>query len=140
MHYISPRSDVRPSNPGLNCPSYLTRQGMPRWLPFGIGFIMAAGGAAIALAVRRQTRLLADGRAAPALVTRLSNVARDSHGGNHGRKYYYEFPVLSGAIAKGHGGPTKRFPAVGSTLCVLYDPDNPAKNAPYPLSLVRVAR
>ncbi len=129
-----------PSDPGLNCPSFVTRQDLPIWLPFAIGFVIAAGAAAMALVTRRQVRLLAEGRAAPALVTRLSDKVRSPHGGDHGQKFYYEFAILSGAIAKGHSGPTRRPPEVGSTLCVLYDPDNPAKNAPYPLSLVRVAR
>ena len=128
------------SRPELNCPSYVTRRGMPVWLALVIAAIMGAGGAAVALVIRRQWRLLTEGRPAVARVTRLGREMHSSHSGNQGRKYYYEFVVLSGAIAKGQAGPTKRFPAVGNTLCVLYDPDSPARNAPYPFSLVRVSR
>ena len=41
---------------------------------------------------------------------------------------------------KGSGGETSKPPAIGSTICVVYDRDNPGRNSPYPFSLVRVMR
>jgi hypothetical protein len=55
-------------------------------------------------------------------------------------KYFFDFKLLSGAAAAGSAGPVKEPPAVGAALTVLYDPDNPRRNAPYPFSspLVRI--
>ena len=47
--------------------------------------------------------------------------------------------LLSGAVRKGHSSANKRsVPAVGSVICVIYDPDNPRRNAVYPFSLVEL--
>jgi hypothetical protein len=64
---------------------------------------------------------------------------RSSHGRELGNNYYYEFPILSGAIAEGKSGPCKNPPVIGSTIPVVYDPENPRRNAPYPFALVRPA-
>jgi hypothetical protein len=59
---------------------------------------------------------------------------------HHGQKnIHYEFPLLSGGIAKGKSGPTRRLPAIGATLCVIYDRENPSRNAPYPLEMAKLA-
>ena len=50
---------------------------------------------------------------------------------------HYELSLLSGATASGKTGPSKKPPAIGSELCVLYEPDRSRHNALYPLSLVR---
>ncbi len=41
---------------------------------------------------------------------------------------------------KGRGGERRNPPAIGSTITVIYDPDKPKRNEPYPLQLVRVDR
>ena len=120
------------SNPAFNYPRAYGRRGAAPWLPFVVGAGIAACGVLILLPLLRQHRLLANGRAALGHVTRH----RDEQ---HGKKYYYEFHLLSGATAKGESGPSKKPPAIGSTFCVLYDPETPRTNSPYPLSLVRVA-
>jgi hypothetical protein len=97
---------------------------------------LAAVALLLVLLLRWERRLLEDGRPAPGVITRLGTP------GEHGRYVYYEFPQLSGARAAGRFGPVhgKRVPAIGSTIVVLYDPDNPNHNARYPLSLVKLRR
>jgi hypothetical protein len=59
----------------------------------------------------------------------------------HGQKILkYEFPLMDGGVGKGRGGPTRKPPAIGSTITVVYDRDNPKRNAPYPFELARVVR
>jgi hypothetical protein len=106
---------------------------MPIWVPFLVGSSLAAGGAVLVLILRRQLRLLSEGRPALAVVTRYSYA-------QHGAKnIHYEFPLLSGGMAKGRSGPIRRLPAIGATLCVIYDRENPRRNAPYPLEMARLA-
>jgi hypothetical protein len=52
----------------------------------------------------------------------------------------YEFPLLSGAVASGKAGTSAKPPAIGSVICVIYDPESPKRNAVYPLSLVIPAK
>lgn len=119
-----------PSDPALSYPRGHESMPMPVWVPGLVAAALAAAGWLATLSIRRQRRLLARGRPAPALVTRQSRT-------QHGAMVYYEFPLLSGAIAKGRGGPSRTPAGIGATICVLYDPENPRKNAPYPLPLVR---
>ncbi len=126
------------SRPEINYPSGYARGPLPPWVPVLAASALAAGGFLATLPIRCQQRLLSSGRAAPGQVTALGKAVRSSHGSNMGQPFFYRFPVLSGAIKKGKGGPSTRPPAVGSTITVLYDPDNPRINSPYPLSLVRL--
>ena len=77
--------------------------------------------------------------APPDRVTRHSKADHTAHGASVGKKFHFEFPLLSGAVAEGEAGSAKTPPAVGSTICVLYDPETPSRNAVYPLSFVRLA-
>ena len=109
---------------------------MPGWLPAlaGIGLLIFA--ALIAMALRRQMELLSDGRAAPAVVTNISKV-HHSHGSS--TIIHYEFPLLSGSIAKGKSASARKGVDTGSVLCVVYDPNNTNRSSPYPLCLVKVS-
>ena len=82
--------------------------------------------------LRKQMQLLTEGRPAPGIVTRHRRT-------KDGTIIRYEFALLNGATAKGRGQ-TRRPPPIGSRICVLYDPENPRRNAPYPLYLVRLTR
>jgi len=128
-----------PLRPELNAPFTTARAVLPPWVPFPVAFLLAGGGILATIPIRRQRRLLSEGRPAPGLVVKHGKAQRDSHGRQIGEKYYYEFPLLSGALAKGEAGPRKNPPAIGSVVPVIYDPDEPPRNAPYPLSLVRLA-
>ena len=103
---------------------------MPLWLPYPIAGALALAAFLIAREIRRQRRLLAEGRPAPALIIR-------HEGSQHGKVVHYEFPLMSGALVRGKAGPQKKPPALGSILCVLYEPDRAGNNSLYPLTLVR---
>jgi hypothetical protein len=126
-----------PSRPDLSSPFTTARGALPSWVAFLIAIGLAGGGFLSTLPIRSQRRLLSEGRPAPGLVIKHGKAERRSHGRGLESKYYYEFPLLSGAIAKGEAGPCKNPPVIGSTIPVIYDPDNPRRNAPYPFSLVR---
>jgi hypothetical protein len=122
-----------PSDPARNHPRDWAASTMPLWVPFLVGSMLAAGGAGLVFILRRQLALLSEGRPAPAVVRRYSNA-------QHGQKnIHYEFPLLSGGLAKGKSGPTRSLPAIGATLCVIYDRENPSRNAPYPLQMATLA-
>jgi len=110
---------------------------MPRVLPFVVALALVALSWLAWYFVHRERRLLAEGRAAVGLITGHSQMHRSSHGGEVGKSAYYQFAQMSGALAKGETSPSKKPPDIGSTICVLYDPENARRNARYPLSLVR---
>ena len=95
--------------------------------------VMMAGMCAIGL--RRNQRLLAEGRAVEARVV-ASKRASHGHGGH---SIEYEFRVLSGAARRVKLEARKTPPPAGSVVTMLYDGDNPKRCAVYPLSLVRVS-
>jgi Protein of unknown function (DUF3592) len=122
-----------PSNPEIHNPAGWSKNDMPMWLPPLVGLSMAVGGGLCMLPIRRERRLLGGGRVTPGVVTRHSK-------GKHGYTISYEFSLMNGARRTGETGPRKDPPALGSTLPVLYDPEEPRKNTVYPLSLVRLAQ
>jgi hypothetical protein len=122
-----------PSDPAHNHPSDWAESTMPLWLALLLGCLLAAGGGVLVLVLRWQLALLSEGRPAPAVVTRYSHA-------QHGQKnIHYEFPLFGGGMAKGRRGPSRRLPAIGATLCVIYDRENPRRNALYPLKMAKLA-
>ena len=83
--------------------------------------------------IQREKRLLSDGRAAPARITKVKRVEHHRH------VLRYELATMNGEVVKGRADSRHAKP-VGETLCVVYDRDNPRRNAPYPFKLVRVDR
>ena len=140
MLKVGSRLDVRylPSNPEVNDLGGIPRSGMPMALPFVVAPAIAALGVFCLSRIHRQRRLLAEGRAAPAIVTGHAK-HHSSHGGTD-RTVTFSFPLLSGATASGTSGASRTPPALGSAITVVYDPDDPARNAVYPFSLVKPAR
>lgn len=118
-----------PSNPAVSYPLGREPRLMPMWVSWLVAASLAAIGGLFTLPLRRQSWLLAQGRPAPAVVTRHTKTDK-------GTLVHYEFALLSGSIAKGKSGLTRKPTAIGAALCVFYDPDNPRRNAPYPLPLV----
>lgn len=102
---------------------------MPVFVAYLVAGALALTAGFVLLPLRRQRSLLSEGRAAPARVTRHAK-------NQHGTSFDFEFASLSGAKVKGKGGPRSKPPAIGSTICVVYEPDNPRRSAPYPFSLV----
>ncbi len=128
-----------PSRPELSFPFNSPGSPMPVWAPILVPLAFIAGGLLTTLPIRRQRQLLSEGRSAHGVVTKIGRLHRSMHGRNYGRVFYYQFPVLSGAMAKGHSSPVRNPPAVGATVCVLYDSENPGRNAPYPFTCVTLA-
>jgi Protein of unknown function (DUF3592) len=118
-----------PSRPALSHPVDWPWRGMPFWIPYFATAMMAGGGALLAVLLARQMRLLAEGRPAPGRVTRI----RKDKGGQVVR---YEFQA-SGATFNGRAH-VRKMPPEGEPLCVLYDPENPKRNALYPLPFVKL--
>jgi hypothetical protein len=108
-----------------------------RRLPFWAAYLVPAALALIALllaaVVRRQRSLLAEGRVVPAVVAAV----RKQHGadGASHRAMTYEFPLLGGGVGTGKAAAPKDV-HVGATICVVYHPDRPSRNQPFPFSLV----
>ncbi|MGA2268405.1 MAG: DUF3592 domain-containing protein [Bryobacteraceae bacterium] len=121
-----------PSNPKVNHPSGWNDTPMPPWVPYLVFGGLAAIACLCAIQLRNQMQLLTEGRPAPGIVTGQRRT-------KDGTVIRYEFVLLNGATAKGRGQ-SRRPPAIGSQICVLYDPENPRRNAPYPLSLVKLTR
>jgi hypothetical protein len=122
-----------PSDPVVNHPAEWPGRDMAPWLPGLIAVVLIGVGMFLVWIIRRQSQLLSDGRPAPAIVVSHTRM-------KHGQILKYEFPLLHGGTAKGSGGQSRRPPPVGSTICIVYDRDNPKRNSPYPFDLVRVSR
>ena len=106
---------------------------MPLLVVYLVPGLLMAFGLLCFLAVRRQRWLLMEGRVAPAVVTDIKK-GHGAHGDSH-REIAYEFPLLGGGLGTGKASAPKAA-AVGSTICVVYDPDRPKRNHPYPFALV----
>jgi Protein of unknown function (DUF3592) len=109
--------------------------GLPLWLPPLITVALAGFGWVCLLPLRAERQLLMEGRPAPAVVL-SHHKHHSSHGGTH-RSMTYEFPLMTGAVVTGKYATSGKPPAIGSVICVLYDPDRPKRSVPYPLKLVR---
>ena len=122
-----------PADPAINHPADWDVRVTPWWLAFLVPAMFGGLAWIMALLIRRQWRLLGEGRPAPGIVTGLKK-------SDKAVSVLYQFRLLSGAIHKGRGatGTSKSVPAVGAVVCVLYDPENPRRNSLYPLSLVRL--
>jgi hypothetical protein len=80
--------------------------------------------------LRKQRSLLEDGRAAPGVIEKATRT-------KGGKSIRYEFLLPGGSREKG-SGLVKRGPNnAGDVLTIIYDPENPSRNAPYPFTLVR---
>ena len=118
-----------PSRPEISHPVDWPWRGLPAWFPFLFSALLAGGGAIIASQVARQMRLLAEGRPTPGRMTGFRRTKQ--------LVIRYEFQLSDGTTLKGRANMCK-MPESGKPLCVLYDPENPSRNALYPLPLVRL--
>jgi hypothetical protein len=123
-----------PSNPLVNYPSTDPLRPASIWLSIFVAgvFLLLAG--VFTLSVRGSRRLLEEGRAAPGIVTRNRRIR--SNEGSH-NQIIYEFILREGSK---HKGRANRAPIPeGTVICVVYNPDNPRRSAPYPFGLTKVA-
>ncbi|MBS1830141.1 MAG: hypothetical protein JST93_32875 [Acidobacteria bacterium] len=124
------------SNPRIHHPAHIAPSQTPIFVPYLVGGLCLAIALVPAALLRSQRHLLAEGRLAPGIVTEVKN----KHS-QHGQRYVttFEFPLLSGGVGKGHTIPEKQNHFVGQRVCVVYLPDEPSKNAIYPVGLVKQA-
>jgi hypothetical protein len=121
-----------PGNSSLNHPAEWDPETLPKWAPLLFAAILTTPAVILLSLARRQARLLSYGTPAPALITGYRNV-------KGGKALVYEFATSTGERVKGRGGDMRNPPPVGSIVCILYDPERPARNSPYPMPLTRVA-
>ena len=106
------------------------------WPALALPIASAVAAFVIFRTVRRQLYALAYGRPAMATVTRVEKKRTDK---GTFWMVHYAWTTLSGATRVGryqHG--KKRPPAIGATIPVVYDRDDSARHARYPLPFVRI--
>ena len=124
---------------GLASAADLSRH-FPVWLPLGLGGILIVTGSFLLGILWRQRRLLAMGRWASSTITACRGVP--TRNGAPRFKIDYEFLLPAGGACRGNfdgGLSCPERPSQGSQIWVVYDPNHPLRNSPYPMSLVKVA-
>ena len=124
-----------PDNPAISMPAQSSRSQPPLWLPAVVALVLVTIGMFCLFGIQQQRQLLIEGRVTAAIV-RSHKKRHSSHGGTH-RSMTYDFALLNGAVASGRSRTSSKPPAVGSVICVVYDPDRPSRNLAYPFELVR---
>lgn len=95
------------------------------------------GALALIASVRRQSKLLAQGRPAMATVTKIEKKRSDR--GTYWR-VHYEWATMSGATRDGkYTHNKKQPPAVGEAIPIIYDRDNAFRHSKYPMPFVRIS-
>ncbi len=122
-----------PSSPAINHPVAWEESALSAWAMLVFAVVPAALGILFLTQLRRQRHLATEGLPAAGVVTKCSR------GSKGGWWVEYQFRTEDGKIAKGGGWPEDRLP-VGANTCVLYLPQNPRLNQPYPMSYYRVVQ
>lgn len=121
-----------PGDPSLNHPSGWPVNVTAEWLPFLMAAIVMGDAGLVFWILWRQWHLLGEGRPAPGLVLKARRTGRRV-------MVRYEFRALSGAVMKGRCSTNSTaVQGEGSAVAILYDPENPKRNAVYPFHLVRL--
>lgn len=123
--------------PAINAPDGTLPRVLPMWVAFLVGGILVGISALFAAILRADLRLLSEGRIAEGTVQEI-RVSRSQHGTH--RSMRYDFATMSGVRMTGKCGATKSSPGPGSTIVVIYDPDQPKRNKPYPFALAETVR
>jgi hypothetical protein len=119
-------------DPEINHPAGWRMGVTPAWLAILVPGIQIGVAGLLLTIIRRQWRLLSEGRPAPGVVIKARRREKQV-------VLNYEFRLLSGATGRGRSSTNARsVPGEGSVVCVIYDPENPRRNGVYPFSLVRV--
>ena len=120
-----------PGNSSLNHPAEWAPESLPKWVPLPFAALLTILGVILLSIPRWQARLLSYGTPAPALITGYRNV-------KGGKALIYEFATTTGDRIQGRGGNMRKPPPLGSTVCIIYDPERPQRNSPYPMPFTRV--
>ena len=123
-----------PSTPGRSWLAGYEPREEPVWAAAILPAVGLPGALLIAFVLRRQKRLLGEGRAAMARVisTEKKSKYEDSW------RVTYSWTLLNGAVRKGHVSRSAEPAGSGSFVPVVYDPDRPERHSVYPLSLVKL--
>ncbi len=134
-----------PATPEQNWILGYEPSGVPFWVagvaPISMWFVPLL----IVRGLRKERKLLAEGRPALARVTGVKQI--HAHRGVHGipgtpqrggYRINYEFRDLSGAVHAGRANMAQNVPPEGSPLVIVYDIDEPRRSAPYPFQCVRI--
>jgi hypothetical protein len=122
-----------PLHPEVNRPAQRRPGPPPDWFPWVMALMFIWPPFLFWALIRRQSQLLAEGRPAPATITQIRRAKQLIAN--------YEFKLLSGEVMKGRSQIRRGTPAEsGAQACVLYLPDNPRRNALYPLELVKLQK
>jgi hypothetical protein len=120
-----------PTNPAVNQPSAWEQSTISTWLLLLLPLFPSTIGILILLSDRRDRRLLAQGIPAIATITRSYFNRKTGYGAT------YEFRARDGKVQTGSDtfdGPQE----IGASLCVIYLPQYPKRNLPYPIQDYRV--
>jgi Protein of unknown function (DUF3592) len=120
-----------PTDPAINHPASWSDQPPPGWVAYMLPAILVVCIPLLGSKLRRQGALLAEGLAAPGVVTGSSRT-------KGGWVVRYRFRTKGAEVIKGRAQ-WKRRPPDGEMLCVLYDPEKPRRNKPYPMGWYRLA-
>ena len=109
----------------------------PGWAGTVVAIVCGIPAIALMAAVRRQSKILANGRPAMATVTKVEKKRIDN--GTLWR-VHYEWTTISGATRSGkHNHRGKIPPAIGELIPIVYDRDNTFRHSKFPMTFVRVA-
>jgi hypothetical protein len=86
--------------------------------------------------VQRQRRLVSEGRAAPAVVTKITT--RHTSEGGTLRTIAFDVFLPGGQVVSHQASATRSKLREGSLVCVLYDSERPGRFERYPLPFVRL--
>ena len=120
------------SNPTVNHPAAWEGPDPGWWVPCIFAAVFPACGIVLIIGLRRDRQLLAEGVPTAGVVTKRSLGSRG------GYAMEYQIRTEDGRVAEGSGGCWNR-PEIGSTVCVLYLPQNPRRNKAYSALTYRVA-
>ena len=119
-----------PANPMVNHPTAWDPPVQPAWVPVVVPSVWGLGSLFMLFLIRRQRQVAAEGTPVAGVVTKSFRVK----GGYTAR---YQFRTPDGTIFKGRDRISGRTEP-GTTVCVLYMPDNPKRNYLYPMTFYRV--
>lgn len=121
-----------PASPEVNYPAAWEKSNLSATVPLMAPLFPIAIGISMLITNHRDRRLLAEGLPAIATITKAYYNPKRGNGA------HYEFRTREGEIGTGSSlfeGPQ----TVGSSLCILYLPQNSKRNIPYPVMNYRIA-
>jgi hypothetical protein len=124
-----------PDNPKQSWLEGYGPEGPPAWVPWFAPLPLAIGAVAISFDVRRQRRLLAEGKVAQG---RIVSYRRVYTGKTSNYRATYELRTASGSVYKAKVCSNRRPAEPGSRVTMLYNQDNPKQAAPYPMQFVKI--